>query len=44
MYRHTHNGMQRKEWPDGGEYLNQMAIVPEMWDIIAEEIKGVSGG
>jgi len=27
------------EWPDGGSYLTQLALVPELWELIADEIR-----
>lgn len=41
MYAHTHDKGQRIEWPDGGSYLKQPAILVEIWDVIAEELQGV---
>lgn len=38
MYLQTHDGTRRIEWVDGGTYFEQLAIVPEVWGIIAEEI------
>jgi len=39
MYLHTHDGTRRIEWPAGGEYLNQLAVVPEVWEVLGDEIR-----
>lgn len=41
MYAHTHNGLERVAWPDGGCYLEQLQIVVEIWELIANEIRSV---
>lgn len=38
MYTHTHNGMDRIDFPDGGCYLDQAVILLEVWEIIHSEI------
>lgn len=38
MYVHTHNGVERIDWPNGGSYLNQLAVIPEIWEIITDEL------
>ena len=39
MYAHTHHGAVRIEWPDGGCYLKQYAILVAVWSIIKDEIR-----
>lgn len=38
MYHHTHNGLERIEWPDGGCYMEQPLLLVEVCDIIGEEV------
>lgn len=38
MYRYAHNGTQRIDWPDGGCYLQQPAVLLEVWRHIEVEI------
>lgn len=39
MYRHTHNGIARIEWPDGGSYLNQLQLLVQIWEVITNEMR-----
>lgn len=41
MYIHTHTGLERTEWPDGGCYLAQAQIVVEVWELIANEMRSI---
>jgi len=38
MYAGTHNKNGRIEWPDGGCYLEQTAMLLEVWAIIGSEL------
>jgi hypothetical protein len=38
MYHHTHNGLERTAWPDGGSYFEQYILLIDVWDVIGEEI------
>jgi hypothetical protein len=43
MYIHTHKSGTRLEWPDGGSYLGQLALVIEVWEILEDEISLKNG-